>query len=232
MMSPSASQNQLGGVEYSPMPHGMPHGFVPPNHYPPPNRSQDDLGGPGFSRSYSQGDIYGDPHQQYMGQPGFPHHLPPNDKYYQSPPVAGTAPEGLDDDDDDKPVGMVMNNKAMSTNPMLAKGRYREHTVSQLKVNKDEDEDDSESEPEIDDDVQESFEEFVDSRLQMKPYAFAAPDKVFQAFCDHCQDADLDSEDVPDAKTFAYMMGQAGFVCKKRPPEGDEMWYNIAIIED
>ncbi|KAJ9066907.1 hypothetical protein DSO57_1004989 [Entomophthora muscae] len=120
----------------------------------------------------------------------------------------------------------------MSTNPMLAKGRYREHTVSQLKIKKDIDEDESESEPEIDDDVQETFDEFVDSRLQMKPYAFAAPEKVFQAFADHCQDADLDPEDVPDAKTFSYMMGQAGFVCKKRPPSNEEMWYNIAIVED
>lgn len=223
MMSPSATQNHLGPSDYPPYmnPGGMPPYMVPGGQFHPQNRSQEDFGPSGFARSYSQGEIYGDPYQLQ--------HLHPN---YQSPPISGGPPDEVDDEDDDKPVGMVMNNKAMSTNPMLAKGRYREHTVSQLKVNKDEDEDDSESEPEIDDDVQESFEEFVDSRLQMKPYAFAAPEKVFQAFVDHCQDADLDSEDVPDAKTFAYMMGQAGFVCKKRPPEGDEMWYNIAIIED
>lgn len=207
---------QAGYNSMVPPPHMMPGG-----QFHPQNRSQEDFASPGFARSFSQGEMVGDPNQ-------FQHPF----QSYQSPPILGGPPDELDDEDDDKPVGMVMNNKAMSTNPMLAKGRYREHTVSQLKVNKDEDEDDSESEPEIDDDVQESFEEFVDSRLQMKPYAFAAPDLVFKAFVDHCQDADLDPEDVPDAKTFAYMMGQAGFVCKKRPPDGDEMWYNIAIIEN
>lgn len=179
-----------------------------PSYYQPQNRSHDDL--------YQ--DMYQHPDRQMV-----------------SPPVSGFYPDQPpeEEEDDDKPVGVVIANKqAMSTNPMLAKGRYREHTVSQLKVRKDEDEDESESEPEIDDDVQETFDDFVDTRLQMKPYAFAAPDKVFQAFADHCQDADLDPDDVPDSKVFAYMMGQAGFVCKKRAPSNEEMWYNIAIVDD
>ncbi|KAI0244244.1 hypothetical protein L0F63_006264 [Massospora cicadina] len=191
---------------------GLNHPGYPPmgthsSYFLPPNRSQDDLA---FPRAYH-----------------------PNDPGVYTDEASRPAQSSTPDEDDDKPVGAVMANKpAASTNPMLAKGRYREHTVTQLKVKRDEDEDETESEPEIDDDVQETFDEFVDCRLQMKPYAYAALEKVFQAFADHCQGADLDPEDVPDPKTFAYMMGQAGFVCKKRPPTNEEMWYNIAIVEE
>jgi hypothetical protein len=104
------------------------------------------------------------------------------------------------------------------------------------------------SEPEIEDDLMELFEDFSESKLQMRPYSYLRPADLYDVFRDWCDEESLDDDTIPNRRTFEYLMEQGGFVKKRRPANmiqeqeermggkikdaHEEWWYNIALVDD
>jgi hypothetical protein len=86
----------------------------------------------------------------------------------------------------------------------------------------------------VTEDIQQSFEAFVDNRLEMKPYSFLSSNQVYEAYRDYCTtQGDRECASKP---LLEELMLDNGFLKKQRKIKGkavsaEEEWYNLAFVE-
>lgn len=144
------------------------------------------------------------------------------------------------DYNDEVPVGVLMGKKPPSPppvvtasppnshHPTLIKGNYREHAASQSRLSLKYPSIDEESDIEIDGDVEDIFEDFIERHLKARSGNQLTSALVFQVFFQYCQTVDLDFEDIPSPSLFIRLMKRAGFNSKS--VGSNLIWQHLAII--
>lgn len=138
------------------------------------------------------------------------------------------------DDDDDVALGTLSGKVSVIKPTRINRSKIQDK-------NRNVSDSESIEDPDIPEDIIEAFDDFMDKKLQMKPYSYVLPQKAYDAFVDWCQDEDIDDYLVPELKVFDFMMENNGFVKKKKPTKNtnrDEeyapntkWWHNIALVD-